>query len=402
MLAMMLSTKTFGANSFTDSCVARFNYVSQNNGVVTFKDSSFNRGIIAYHLWYFGDGSYSYVFNPTHTYSSTITNASVTLIVAETSGLTCSITRNIVVSVPIDSCRANFKFQIDSSGNGSLVKFTDLSTSVNAIASRSWTLPDGTHSDEPFPSFQCTFDSALTNVLVCLNIRTSLGCQSSICKPILLRDTNLITCKADFTYAYQSDSMNSGEKFGFVNLSSSNASTWVWIFGDGTYSTAKNPIHIFTLPAGTQVDVWLAVQTSSGCSDTVHQIITLPASNKLCNASFDYNAISPFNYRFTDTSTGKGTVISRQWCLSDSAKYNDSICFVHNFASTLTTAMACLTIKTNTGCQSSACRTIILNSTGSVTCRAGFSYTYQQDSLNADTKIAFRDSCAIHKKSARL
>jgi len=66
LLAMFLS---FGLYvSACAQCQANFTY-STSNGTVNFTNTSIDSGLFTH--WSFGDGSTSYDYNPTHTYSST-------------------------------------------------------------------------------------------------------------------------------------------------------------------------------------------------------------------------------------------------------------------------------------------------------------------------------------------
>ena len=59
-------------------------------------------------------------------------------------------------------------------------------------------------------------------------------------------------------------------------------SNWLWSFGDGSFDVSQNPTHIFSVPG--IYNVCLAMQTSSGCVDTICQDVTvIPAEIVLPN-----------------------------------------------------------------------------------------------------------------------
>ena len=86
--------------------------------------------------------------------------------------------------------------------------------------------------------------------------------------------------------------------------------TWQWSFGDGNFSTQTNPVH--TYAANGTYTVCLIIITSSSCSDTMCQTITIPnctlsASIGFANPTLTVNAIGgtpPYTYLW---STGANT-----------------------------------------------------------------------------------------------
>ncbi len=74
----------------------------------------------------------------------------------------------------------------------------------------------------------------------------------------------------------------------FTNLSTS-ATSYLWIFGDGTTSTDKDPTHGYTY--GTTVTVKL-IAFNGACSDTLLKVITINAFNNYVN-SFVPNVFTP-------------------------------------------------------------------------------------------------------------
>lgn len=60
------------------------------------------------------------------------------------------------------------------------------------------------------------------------------------------------------------------------------SNSWLWDFGDGSFSLTQNPTHVFTIPG--IYNVCLAMQTSDGCVDTVCQDVNvIPAALVLPN-----------------------------------------------------------------------------------------------------------------------
>ncbi len=70
--------------------------------------------------------------------------------------------------------------------------------------------------------------------------------------------------------ASKSNGKNKG-KVEFTDTSTGPISTWRWTFGDGGVSTARHPMHLYSLAATWNVTL---VASSSACSSTVSQLVT--------------------------------------------------------------------------------------------------------------------------------
>lgn len=73
------------------------------------------------------------------------------------------------------------------------------------------------------------------------------------------------TAKADFKYDLTLSCKN-GVDAAFTNLSSGSVQTYMWIFGDGTTSTDKNPVHNYNFSQTVTVTL---VAIDGGCTDTL-------------------------------------------------------------------------------------------------------------------------------------
>ncbi len=164
------------------------------------------------------------------------------------------------------------------------------------------------------------------------------------------------TCNANFSYSVRPNGV-----VVFTDLST-NVSTRLWNFGDGTTSTTKNPIHIYAAGIYT-VNVSLSIVTTTGETCTVTKAVIV--RNSGCTADFTYEKIGigadPL-YRFTDVSSASGTITSRTWKFgTDPTSYTGSP-IEYRFAAGLTYVTVTLSIQTNTGCSASIGKTFIINS----------------------------------------
>lgn len=384
-----MSTLSYGAKGgdTTSTCIANFSYYSQN-GTVYFTDSS--KTAIQSYLWTFGDNDSAFIKNPVHTYASGIYNANVCLMVKNSAGNYCYVCKSITVRPKVDSCKADFTYTLlDSTSAATLYRFTDISTGIGGIASRSWRLSDSTKSTSA--TFDHRFDSTLNTVSACLTITTNNGCKSSVCKTFLLP----AKCQADFYYS----ALNG--KVSFTESSYTNGAilTRAWTFGDSATSNQKNPTHTYASNVKTAY-VCYAIATTTGYSCSACKLITVRPLDS-CVANFSYVRIDTSGvnlYRFKDSSFGTYNITSRFWTLSDSTHSNDSI-FVHQFSSNLTYATARLAIATASGCQSSITKTFLLKDTIPVVCNANFVYTQLTDSVYKVPTYAFTNSSSSNATS---
>lgn len=143
---------------------------------------------------------------------------------------------------------------------------------------------------------------------------------------ILLSATALAAPTADCTNAKKapvaafSASPTSGYaplKVQFTDKSKYLPTSWKWSFGDGTYSTAKNPVHTYSKVG--KYTVTLAVKNSKGSNKiTRYSYITVLTPSKNPLAAFSASPTSgytPLKVQFTDNSTG--TPASWKWNFGD-------------------------------------------------------------------------------------
>ena len=102
---------------------------------------------------------------------------------------------------------------------------------------------------------------------------------------------------------------------------------WVWLFGDGTSSTARNPSHVYAAPGG--YSVTLTVTDDQSESDIAAKAVTAtapnppPPANDPPQAQFSVSC-QDLTCSFTDQSTdGDGTIASRRYDFGDGASSTD-------------------------------------------------------------------------------
>ncbi len=273
-----------------DYCDAMFCYESDidNALAVSFHDFSFSFSTITGWAWDFGDGATSTEQNPTHTYAD-YGVYSVSLTITTADGCSSEITMEVWLddnapcncpatydpvcvetpngeifqfwntceaecygftdfvvcdSLPQNDCDAIFGYYQDFLSNDLAVNFEDYSYSSSPITAWAWDFGDGTSSTDQNPTHTYTTAGEYT---VTLTI-TSDNCTSSFEEVVFVGDFTFPDCQA-FFWPFP-DSAGTDLTYQFIDFSLGNPDTWAWDFGDGTTSTAQNPLHTYAT-AGT-------------------------------------------------------------------------------------------------------------------------------------------------------
>lgn len=204
---------------------------------VVFTDKSTNSP--ASWSWKFGDGNTSTQQNPVHTYSKA-GKYTVSLVVRNAAGSNTG-TRSsyITVLAPVQVPVASFSAS-PTSGRASLsVQFTDKST--NSPSSWRWNFGDGTSSTSKNPAHTYSKAGTYTVTLTATNTAGSnIATRSSYIT---------VLAPVKIPAASFSASPTSGKaslRVQFTDRSTESPTSWRWNFGDGTYSTSKNPVHTYS------------------------------------------------------------------------------------------------------------------------------------------------------------
>ena len=217
--------------------------------------------------WNFGDGTTSTIQNPTRIYSKAGTYT-VKLTVTNAAGSNTAtkfdyITVKSVSQKPVAAFSAT-----PISGTIPLtVQFTD--SSKGSPDSWRWTFGDGQTSTQQNPTHTYNKVGKYTITLAATNTAGSNSVTES-------GYINVIAPSKPSIAAF-STSQTSGKaplKVTFTDKSTNTPTSWAWNFGDGTSSTAKNPVHIYS-KAGKYI-VTLTVKNSKGSNaKTMSSYITV-------------------------------------------------------------------------------------------------------------------------------
>jgi beta propeller repeat protein len=189
------------------------------------------------------------------------------------------------------------------------VKFTDKSS--GSPTSWKWNFGDGTSSTLKNPAH--TYNKA-GKYTVSLTVKNAAGSNTKTIKNYIV--VNVLKAPVAAFFA----SLTSGNaplKVTFTDKSTNSPTSWKWNFGDGTYSTTKNPAHTYN-KAG-KYTVSLTVKNAAGTNTkTMTNYITVKTVPVKPVAAFSGSPTSgkaPLTVKFTDKSTGSPT--SWKWSFGD-------------------------------------------------------------------------------------
>jgi gliding motility-associated-like protein len=226
--------------------------------------------------WNFGDGGTSTQVNPTHVYTS-VNAFTVTLKASSALGCTDDTTIVLPVTTFVNKPIAGFDISITRPCVGTIVNFTDKSTSSGNISTWGWIFGDATTSTQQNPSKTLSSHGNFTAGLV---VTDNSGCVSDTVYKSLLSYANPVVA---MSYPVGCLPENGEVQFTSSVSTPDNQAvqSYLWNFGDPNAggsnpntSTQANPTHRYV--AGNYA-VGLKVTTVNGCTtDSVWNISLFP------------------------------------------------------------------------------------------------------------------------------
>ncbi|WP_269850465.1 PKD domain-containing protein [Methanosarcina horonobensis] len=269
--------------------------------------------------WTFGDGNDSTEKNPVHTYSKS-GNYNVSLTTTNEGGSnkvqksgyinviaeSGTVTSNPRYTVPVTAFSAT-----PTSGSMPLtVSFTDQST--GSPTEWKWTFGDGSNSTEKNPVHIYNKSGRYNVTLTASNANGSNALTKSSC---ILVSNVLDAPVSKFSASPTAGSMPL--TVSFTDQSTGSPVAWKWSFGDGNYSTDKNPVHIYNKSG--RYTVSLTASNVNG-SNTLTKSSYIVVSNVLDGPATNFSSSTtsgkaPLTVSFTDQSTG--SPIEWKWTFGD-------------------------------------------------------------------------------------
>lgn len=266
--------------------------------------------------WDFGNGNVSDTSHPFATY---LTPGTYTVKLVVYDGTTYdSITKVNYITV-FKNPTANFTGSPLDGCTPLTVSFTDLSVNGDGpITAWLWDFGDGFTSTQKNPTH--TFSNPGT-YSVSLSVTDVNGCKN-----ILIRSNYVEVdprAYADFS-ASPTYSCNPNAPITFTNVSTGQPPlSFLWNFGDGSFSTVTNPSHIYG--ALGVYDVTLIVEDGNGCRDTLFfpGYITLEEFTASISVDKDQGCIDPVQDTFFFNSTSGPFTTSTWWDFGDGTTSSD-------------------------------------------------------------------------------
>lgn len=239
-----------------------------------------------YWKWDLGNGTISYLQNPSVTYFIPGTY-NVKLLVKNAAGQDSLIKSSYVdvYAAPV----VDFTASQTSGCDIVTTSFTDRSNAANAWQ---WDFGDGIFSSEQHPAHTYSQTGSYN---VSLKVINGEGCSLTLLKQAYI---NVNTVKPGFGYTVPNRCAPT--TINFQNTSGGNGRiTYKWLFGNGDTSVSTSPL--YTYPAGGIYTVKLIATNEFGCTDTFSSSITITTPvNASFTADITNSCKAPVTVRFTN------------------------------------------------------------------------------------------------------
>jgi PKD repeat protein len=262
--------------SINQPAVASFTVTPEAGNIATpFQFHSTSTGSIASISWDFGDGSTANVADPVHTYTSA-RQYTVTLSVRGTGGNLSTATKLLNVSGPLV---ASFVYAPGAPRLNENIVFTDLST--GAPTAWLWNFGDGTSSVEQNPNKHYT---AAGDYPVSLTVyRNTESFTGTRIVTVLAGVPATPTVVASFDVSTFNAVV--GSNVVFTDRSAGLPTVWSWSFGDGSTSTAQNPVHAYAAPGTYLITLTASNATTTGIATKTISVSTTAAYRTLVSVA---------------------------------------------------------------------------------------------------------------------
>ncbi len=175
-----------------------------------------------------------------------------------------------------------------------------------------------------------------------------------------------------YTAGFSAAPTNNSLEVAFTDETELNVTSWSWSFGDGTNSTAQNPVHVFPI-AATYTVCLTVMDNSTGCVDM--HCSEVEVNSTLCNIDFALFS-NGLSVTLVDATQSTAPVQDWSWNLGNGTTISgqDSITYTYDNLGTYT---ICLEVLAD-GCSGELCQEIDLTDP-CLLFAPGFTYTVNPD-----------------------
>lgn len=305
------------------------------------------------YIWDFGDGEVSKEISPSHTYDEdgyyTITftgwnkDNNVEILTA-------------FVEIGIVDCYADFNFSLTNAATNQ-VSFS-FSGKADSNVNYSWAFDNGTISNEKDPIK--TFSSpGRHNVF--LMFSNESACFGMIYKEIIVGDP---PCLADFSYI-----MDESNKVTCTNTSKGSNLSYFWEFGNGSYSSEKDPSTVFKSSGLYRINL-IVFNDNASCIDYTEKVISVNGKGNDCEADFTFTVDNDF-YNVNFYNLSKGKIEEYIWDYGDGVTENYFSEPIHTYQKA-GKYNVCLTVINDKEISNMTCKEIIVGNDNKISCKANF------------------------------
>ncbi len=321
--------------------------------------------------WNFGDGGTSALPNPVYTYNSQGTYT-VRLIITTSTG--CSDTLIVPQAVRVGSKPvAAFSASPIPVCAHQPVQFTDFSAPADEW---NWDFGDGGTSNLQNPEHRYNDTGYFDIRLIVFNN----GCPDTLVR------TNYVRVLPPVAQFNSTPDCSNRLRFSFTDVSVAPL-TWDWDFGDGSTSSAQNPVHIFSALGTYSVRL---IVTNGGCADTIFH--TVQALDEIPEIVADFiTACRVVTVPFHATGINPANITNYFWDFGDGTTANSAVPDITHTYTNAGTYTISLTITDLNGCTSSRTRTNYLRINGPVSDFSGSNVTGCTGLTSTFNDLSFTD-----------